>query len=407
MSRHLFQRSLNLLLVGLLLFTFFIECGAEQPCSSQFPTRIVLNITAAPSHAVAVNWRTALLTENPRVQVANASDAPDFHNDAREIKAKITEITPIKDNVRYQYDAIIDGLQPQTLYAYRVGSDKNWSEWSQFKTAAASAEPFKFLYLGDPQNDIIAYVSRIFRSAYSKAPDAAFMLICGDLVADGSDDNLWAEWFYAAGWIPRLMPFVLTAGNHEYESVPRRLSPLYRPQFNLPLNGPKGVEETAYFFDYQGARLVLLNSMEKIDEQARWLDSLLTVQPQHWTILAMHFPLYPIASNRDYPDIRQKLLPIIDRNKVDLVLAGHDHAYARSYKLKNGQRVADSQSGTVYMVSVSGPKQYNLASKYFDLYAKMADHKQLFQIVNVSRNRLQVQTFTVTGQLLDEFELKK
>ncbi len=389
-----------------LILLFTLNCSAGWPGGPYFPERIVLNITTDPAHSMAVNWRTAQKVEKPLVQYAVACDAPKLEANAAEIPAEITSLLAKSDSV-YQYTATITGLLPKTLYAYRVGSANNWSEWSQFQTAAERPEPFRFLYLGDPQANIISYVSRVFRAAFCAAPDAAFLLCPGDLVNFGSDDYLWGELFYAAGWIPRQLPWVLTVGNHEYDSNPKRLTALYRPQFNLPLNGPQGVEESAYYFDYQGARIVMLNSNELIPAQARWLDSVLAINPQRWTILAMHHPLYPIASNRDYPDLRNALLPIIERHRVDLVLAGHDHAYARSFKLRDGQKVADDQAGTLYYVSVSGPKQYKLESKYLDLYAKTAADQQLFQVLAVSWNQIQIQTYTVTGKLLDEVRLNK
>ena len=398
--------SLNVLLLSLLVIPV-TSCEAGTPFNRQFPERVVLNVTADPTHSMAVNWRTAQLVAEPAVQLALAIDAPQLESNVIQIKAEVTPLQIKGDSGVFQYAAIMTGLQPKTIYAYRVGNAKHWSEWSQFKTAAEQAEPFRFLYVGDPQFDITAYVSRIFRAAYAAAPDAAFLLCPGDIVNDGDDDDLWGEIFYAAGWIPKMVPFVPTVGNHEYKSNPKRLTPLYRPQFNLPLNGPCGVAESAYYFDYQGVRVVMLNSNELIHEQARWLDSLLALNPQRWTILAMHHPLYPIASNRDYTDLRNAFLPVIERHNVDLVLAGHDHAYARSYKLRGGQRVTDNQPGTYYFVSVCGPKQYKLESKFLDLYAKTATNHQMYQVVTVSRAQLQVQTFSVTGRLVDEIVLRK
>lgn len=394
-------------LAAALILLLTMCCSAGQLGESQFPERIVLNLTAEPARAMAVSWRTAQKVEEPLVQYVPASDTPKLELHAVQIKAETTRLTVKSDSNVYQYAATMTGLLPNTLYAYRVGSPQNWSEWSQFRTAADRAEPFRFLYLGDPQANIISYVSRAFRAAFSTAPDAAFLLCPGDLVNAGSDDELWGELFYATGWIPRQLPFVLTVGNHEYDSNPKRLTTLYRPQFNLPLNGPRGVEESAYYFDYQDVRIVILNSNELIVEQACWLDSVLAINPQRWTILAMHHPLYPIAANRDYSELRNKLLPVIERHRVDLVLAGHDHAYARSFKLRNGEKVADDQPGTLYLISVCGPKQYKLESKYLDLYAKTATDLQLFQVVTVSWNQIQIQTYTVTGKLLDEVRLRK
>jgi hypothetical protein len=81
------------------------------------------------------------------------------------------------------------------------------------------------------------------------------------MVDNGPDDRLWGEFFSALGWISRTTPLVPAAGNHEYpdpRKIPaaqRRITSLWRPRFTLPENGPEGLEETVFSFDYQGVRL--------------------------------------------------------------------------------------------------------------------------------------------------------
>ena len=41
-----------------------------------------------------------------------------------------------------------------------------------------------------------------------------------------------------------------------------------------------------------------------------------------------------------------------------MALQGHDHAYLRTYPMKDGKRVDTTNEGTVYIVSVSGVKMY-------------------------------------------------
>jgi hypothetical protein len=38
------------------------------------------------------------------------------------------------------------GLAAKTKYLYRLGDGTNWSEWYEFQTASAAAEPFSFVY---------------------------------------------------------------------------------------------------------------------------------------------------------------------------------------------------------------------------------------------------------------------
>ncbi|MBW2219683.1 MAG: metallophosphoesterase family protein, partial [Deltaproteobacteria bacterium] len=318
-----------------------------------------------------------------------------------------------KDKTVCYYSAVFRDLEPNTMYAYRVGTDGYWSEWNQFKTAGKSHDPFKFAYLGDPQNHIKSMCSRIFRSAYKKAPDARFWLFVGDLVNNGDNDEQWAELFYALGWIPRTTSMMLLPGNHEYpdkryvHGEAFKLHHLWRPQFTLPENGPHGLEETAYFMDYQGVRFVMLNGNEKIEEQAQWLDRILSENPQPWTIAGIHQPVYSTAHYRNDSKLQSLLLPIFDKHSVDLVLQGHDHTYCRTHKIKNGVRVKDNEMGTVYVVSVSGPKYYKVNTPHQELMAKMETGRQLFQVIHIDHDRLHYEAFDVKGEVYDSFVLEK
>ena len=154
----------------------------------------------------------------------------------------------------------LDELEPSTMYAYRVGDGTYWSEWFQFRTAADGADEFAFVYFGDAQNAVRSMWSRVIREANQHAPRASFMLHAGDLVNSSNVGMEWGEWFEAGGWLNGMIPVVATPGNHEYRDG--RLSRHWRPQLAFPKNGPKGLEDTVYFIDFQGARIVSLNSNE-------------------------------------------------------------------------------------------------------------------------------------------------
>jgi hypothetical protein len=60
---------------------------------------------------------------------------------------------------------------------------------------------------------------------------------------------------------------------------PRNLSIHWHPQFTLPRNGPKGMKETVYYLDYQGIRVIGLNSnirdSIRLARQTEWLEATL------------------------------------------------------------------------------------------------------------------------------------
>lgn len=383
---------------------------------SATPDRVILNLTATPETSIGVNWRTDTTITNGEIQIALATDGTQFLKNVRTIYAT-SEFLKVKyqqepEVQAYYHSGIVENLEPGGLYVYRVGYDKHWSEWFQFRMPTKELNrPISFLYFGDAQNDVKSLWSRVIREAYKTMPDVSFMLHAGDLINRHDHDVEWGEWFYAGSYVHATVPSVMTPGNHEYGKG--KLSPQWRPQFTLPTNGPKGLEETCYEINYSDLKVISLNA-EEIDEselyataQARWLDSVLTHNPRKWTAITLHYPFYSTKPNRDNIELRKRFKPIIDKHKVDIVLQGHDHAYGRGMvsNTVNVQGNKSQSSGTVYVVSVSGPKMYEVSDDPW--MNRKASNTQLFQLLTVKGNILLYKAFTATGELYDAFELKK
>ncbi|MBM3441122.1 MAG: metallophosphoesterase family protein [Bacteroidetes bacterium] len=399
--------------------------GAPSPQ----PDRIILTFSGDPSRSQSVTWRTDTSVNAPKAQISLAHGAPRLRKTAIEVPVQTTVMDGrqvLTAGVKSHYHtATFTGLQPGTRYAYRVGDGTHWSEWLQFRTASAGEEPFTFLYVGDAQNYIFELWSRVIREGYRNAPDARFIIHAGDLVSDAHDERQWSEWFMAGGWLHGMLPSVPVTGNHEYRPLTaeddkagrRSLSVQWRHQFTLPENGPAGLEETAYTFDYQGARIIVLNSMMHQQRQRDWLDSLLRGNPNRWTIVSFHFPIYSTSGNRDNRELRELWKPLFEKYHVDLVLQGHDHTYGRgrawSFPSNTGTGVnrRDRKAGTVYVVSVSGGKMYDFKKSGWDNYdaqlERKAENTQLFQTVHIDGKRLHYRSITAAGEPYDAFELRK
>ncbi len=172
--------------------------------ASPDPDRIFLSVTADLATSRAVSWRTSPEVKFGAVcaEIALATASPSFVNGARRIPAETVALDLNKSSYNRQgvvhyHRAVFEGLRPDTLYAYRVGSPAgkeggHWSEWIQFRTAGRGKEPFEFVYFGDAQNDLLSRWSRVMRMAYATAPDAAFVIHCGDLVNRAHSDREWA-----------------------------------------------------------------------------------------------------------------------------------------------------------------------------------------------------------------------
>ena len=249
-------------------------------------------------------------------------------------------------------------------------------------------------------------------------PSKTVMIHAGDLVNRAHRNVEWGQWFEAGGWIHGMLPSVPVPGNHEYQRThpddeARRLSVHWRPQFTLPEHGVPGLEETTFYIDYQGVRLIGLDSNRLLEEQVAWLDSVLAHNPHPWALATFHHPVFSSSGTRDNPALRALWKPVLNRHRVDLVMQGHDHTYARGRVLNtaDGANAHDTESGTVYVNSVSGPKMYQIKESRWDAYGatmeRAAENTQLFQIIHIDGDTLSYQAYTTTGQLYDAFDLVK
>jgi len=77
----------------------------------------------------------------------------------------------------------------------------------------------------------------------------------------------------------------------------------------------------------------------------------------------------------------------------------------QSANVSTGLRYRSQESGTVYVVSVSGPKMYKL--KAVEFFEKTAQDTQLYQVISIDGDKLSFSAHTATGKLYDQFVLQK
>jgi len=389
----------------------FAQQNKSYPPSA-FPDRVILGYKGNPATSQAVNWRTDSTVTNAIAAIHEADPSPDFPSKARIVQAATHKVVLDGKTVHY-HEANFADLKPATQYAYRVGDGQSWSEWFHFKTASDKPEPVSFLYFGDAQNDIRSLWSRAVRGAFTTLPKANLMIHAGDLINNSNSDYQWGEWFEAGGWINGMVPNLATPGNHEYYRDAKRnlfVSMHWKPQFALPENGPEGLSETAYYIDYQGIRFISLDSQAAIldsttlKKQAAWFEQITTGNPNRWTVVVHHHPIYSTKNGRDNDEWRAKMEPLYKKHKVDIVLQGHDHTYGRGLNIPVGQS-RKKPDGPIYVVSVSGPKMYDIGlQNWMD---RAASNTQLYQAITIDQNKLSFKAFTVNGDLYDAFDLKK
>lgn len=386
--------------------------------------RIVLTPAADAARGAAVAWRTNTAQTIAEAQIAEEIDGPLLGYAATTIAGQTMPIENENGQANY-HQVRFDNLKPDTRYVYRVKAADSWSEWLPFRTAKAEFAPFRFIYLGDTQNDILEVASRVIRSAFKEAGPAALVLHAGDLVAQREvkvHDDEWGEWTEAGGRAYAMTVQIPATGNHEYVdhilpdgTESRRLGPHWTRQFALPANGAEGVKDTTYYVDYQGVRIIVLDGTSALDlggvqSQTAWLDNALATSTAKWNIAVFHQPIYTCARPNDTAELKAAWKPIFEARNIDLVLQGHDHCYGRVSNEAGGDASransdAGRPQGPVYVVSVTGSKMYGLNDRADYQPVRAAENTELYQLIDVQEKELNFRAYTATGGLYDAFTL--
>jgi len=393
---------------------------------SQDPDRIILTFNGDPTTSRAVTWRTDTTVTKAVAQIAIATKNSGFEDDAKTVEAKTEnfDLGLYKSNasLKVHYHSVtFEDLQPDELYAYRVGDGEDiWSEWIQFKTAKAEYAPTTFVYFGDAQNDVLSHWSRVIRMAYQTAPEASFVVHAGDLINSAHVDQEWAEWYKAGGFIHSQWTAIPVVGNHEFrplgEEESRQLAIQWRPQFTLPVENslPNNLHETVYTTDYQDIRIIAVNSNANLEEQTAYIEEQLKSSTAKWNIITCHHSVFSPAKGRDFEFARKNWKPLLDKYNVDLVLNGHDHTYARGHVPLRTTSEDNSEMTTMYVTSVSGPKQYELDEEQMKAYEKdgysldkAGEQTQFFQVITVEDNTLTYVAYTAIGDEYDRAVIVK
>ena len=362
---------------------------------SPSPEQIILTWTADPTTTQTVNW---LMPNNSLawVQYLKAEEFGGNFDSAQQLKAKGAVFTT--DSSVYRYTANLTGLTPDTKYIYRVGREGAWSEPAAFTTAATETESFSFLYMGDVQSGYTAWGSML-DSVYEAHPETKFVLLGGDLTDKGYDENEWGEFIDAAAGVFSRIPVMPTMGNHD--------GLMYQKFFALPDNGPTGLKQEFYSFDYGDAHFVILNSNNNTSTVVKqWLQQDLEGTNKKWKFAVFHHPAYPATYDSKGIDksICENWVPILEENGVDMVFVGHQHVYMRTYPIFQGEVQTDSY-GIVYVMGNAGSKTYGggVGLPYIAC-EKIGSN---YQVIDIDGDVLTLTSKEASGELIETYIINK
>ncbi len=389
------------------------------------PDQVTISFGTDPTRELVWSWTTSTSVQATALRIAPANpqsvrDRKIVENGAIPANVRVVtgEATALKvlnllnDPVVLRHRVAVDRLEPDTTYLYSPGdgSKGGWGPWRAVKTAPSVSRDLGFLYLGDAQTGLERW-GNLLQAAYRRHPSIDFLVIAGDLVDRGNERTNWDHFFLRAADVFDRVPFMPCVGNHEYLDMGPRM---YRAFFELPKNGPAGIEpELVYQFECGDAFFAMLDSTMAVADagearrQAEWLDAALAQTHATWKLVIFHHPVYPSHPWRATPNLREIWVPVFDRHHVDLVLQGHDHAYLRTYPMRGDHRVANPGAGTTYVVSVSGDKFVDQAHRdYIEVgYTGLSTYQTIE--IKAQPPRLVYRAWTEAGAIVDEMTIEK
>ncbi len=329
------------------------------------------------TRAADVVWTSAARIEGTRVVVTDARG-----EEVATVEAVVdTTAAPL---LATQWVASIDGLEPSTTYCYSIEDDNGVAmDRIGFETAPASGA-VRFLAFGDSGNGSVEQLA--LRDQMETVP-YDFVLHVGDIAyEDGSLAMFEQNYFdvYAA-LIDHFSVFPVP-GNHEYNTAD---AAAYREVFTLPNN------ERWYSFDWGDAHFVALDTERLGEEQSSFLEADLAANTKPWTVVYFHRPPYSSGEHGNNADVEDAFVPILERHRVDLVLAGHDHDYERIVP----------RNGVSYVVTGGGGGGTRAVSESdFTAFVQQVIH---FSYVTIEGDRLLLHAIDGTGREFDQLVIEK
>ncbi|KAK4481175.1 hypothetical protein RD792_012056 [Penstemon davidsonii] len=267
------------------------------------------------------------------------------------------------------HDVVIGPLKPNTLYYYRFGPQTTSSPQFTFKTPP-SQYPITFAVTGDlGQSEWTkSTLQHIAKSNYD------ILLLPGDLSYADTYQPLWDSFGHLVQPLASARPWMVTQGNHEIEKIPvihGNAFTSYNVRWVMPYEESGSNSNLYYSFDVVGVHVIMLGSYTEFGPgsvQYSWLKADLGKVDRSktpWLVVVVHAPWYNSneAHQGEYESVGMKkvLEDLLYDARVDLVFAGHVHAYERFERVYKDQA---NECGPAYINVGDGGNREGLAKRY-------------------------------------------
>lgn len=318
-----------------------------------------------------------------------------------------------------KYEARFDGLTPG-VYTYTVFNEGLfWRKMAMsgphhVRQSAPRGESFRFIAFGDSGNGSNTQGNL---AAVLTDQEPNVVIHVGDLVYPaGAAKDYPLNFFEPNAVLIQSVPFMPSLGNHDVATDKGRAM---LETFNLPENGPKGIEpERNYYFDYGDARFVALDSNRAtaggaitFDQMktvvAPWLRRVLTDCDARWRFVYFHHPFYTGSSHA--PEgaayVKEAYVKVFEDCGVDVVFCGHNHLFERTAPIKADKVVPDGQ-GVVYITTgAGGVTRYPEQDPPPPYMRAFNDSVFSFTRVDITTDRLEINQIDELGKVIDSYAI--
>ncbi|WCJ34328.1 purple acid phosphatase 22 [Euphorbia peplus] len=270
----------------------------------------------------------------------------------------------------YIHNVVIGPLDPSTIYHYRCSS--NSARQFSFKTPPSQL-PINFVVVGDlGQTEWTqSTLNHISKTNYD------MLLLPGDLAYADLVQTLWDSFGRLVEPLASQRPWMVTQGNHEVEKIPiihRKPFTAYNSRWIMPYQESGSTSNLYYSFNVaSGVHVVMLGSYTAFDqnsEQFKWLEADLKGVDRGktpWIFVLIHAPWYNsnTAHQGEHESVgmKESMETLLYESRVDLVFAGHVHAYERFTRVYKDK--ADN-CGPMYINIGDGGNREGLAKEYIN-----------------------------------------
>ena len=332
-----------------------------------------------------------------------------------QLSPAIGEVFASRHGKAAYYVARLRDLKAGHTYRYRVCTGGKKSDWHEFHLPQAHESETTFLYMGDIQDSIGGIANHLLREAFRQNPDTEF-LVCGGDLTERPTDAYWGETFETLDSVGQSVPVLTITGNHDYlKGIVCQLERRFSLIHSYFLDSMVG-ENQVFTVRYKNVQLFCLDSNREffyLWTQRRWLEEQLEKSRAKWKIVVLHHPLYSIRSSMNNLIQRWMFNDIICEHEVDVVLQGHEHAYARMTTssqpstLNSKLSTLNSKlSPPIYTVSHCSPKSYRI--EFDEMVDKFGTGSRYYQMVRTRGDTLFLTAWDANeGTLYDSLYIVK